>query len=356
MISEDFAFFGFDDTAWDRLASLLLGERENEPHPARGVLVVVVARGAGPVAAFHTALGSVDPATLPSLDDLEAFCEATEVGACLIVRPGAMTDFADYLSEPLNPTDDFVTRVMRFAHVSRELGGGALLGVWPNPLPEVLLPAAPAAKPAGELLLPDGHCAVLGVFDQGELWTAAVLRRQDGLVDTLAGPRAIEQWTGPLGGDWRRDHRVVIRSVEREVGPVHVGLFMERPTSQALFVERQTGAWALSFASRSLLVHPMPGFAAAALGINGVAGLAVAAFQAIEEMDPDEVAHIAAGFWHGLTDGQGLSGLLGFSPVEVVANAWQERVGGRSEDDTAPAAPETREPADSEATPPETDD
>ncbi|MEM7139307.1 MAG: hypothetical protein AAF500_22235 [Myxococcota bacterium] len=355
MISEDFAFFGFDDIAWDRLASLLLGERGDEPDTTRGVLVVVVARGAGPVAAFHTALGSVDPATLPSLDDLQTFCEATEVGACLIVRPGAMTDFADYLGEPLDPADDFVTRVMRFAHVLRELGGGALLGVWPNPLPDVLLPAAPAAKPAGELLLPDGHCAVLGIFEQGELWTAAVLRRQDGVVDTLAGPRAIERWTGPLGGDWRRDNRVVVRAVEREVGPVHVGLFMERQTSRSIFVERQPGAWALSFASRSLMVHPMPGFAAAALGINGVAGLAMAAFQAIEEMDPDEVAHIAAGFWHGLTDGQGLSGLLGFSPAEVVATAWQERVGRRSEDDTPDVPSDAGQPPEAEAKTPDSD-
>ena len=40
MISEDFAFFGFDETSWDRLASLFLGA-EDQGAP-RGVLVVVV--------------------------------------------------------------------------------------------------------------------------------------------------------------------------------------------------------------------------------------------------------------------------------------------------------------------------
>lgn len=344
MIGEDFAFFGFDDSTWDRLVSLLLGERGDGDRAPRGVLIVVVARGAGPVAAFHTARGSVDPASLAPLDDLRVFCRDMDAGACLIVRPGRKTSFADYLSDPLDPDEDYVARVMRFARVVRELGGGRLLGVWPNPLPDVLLPAAPAAKPAGEALLPDDHNAVLGVFDGGELWTAAVLRRHGGAFDTLAGPKAIEQWTGPLGGDWRRDHRVVIRAVERELGPVHVGVFMDRATSRSVFVNRDIGAWALGYARRNLILHPMPAFAAAALGVNGIAGIAQAAFQAIEEMDPDEVAHIAAGFWHGLTDGQGLAGLLGFSPTEAIQTAWKERISrhppaAEGERDATPSAP-----------------
>lgn len=335
MIGEDFAFFGYDEPTWNRLVSLLLGQREGAEKP-RGVLVVVVARGAGPVAAFHTSRGSVDPESLPSLDDLAVCCEAMDAGACLIVRPGTKTSFADYLSAPLDAEDDFVTRVMRFARVLRELGGGRLLGVWPNPLPDVFLPAASAAKPAGDLLLPDAHSAVLGIFEEGELWTAAVLRRRDGSFDTLAGPKAIERWTGPLGGDWRRDHRIVVRAIERELGPLHIGLFMDRATSRAVFIERSSGAWALGYASRNLVLHPMPRFAAAALGLNGIAGIAMAAFQAIEDMDPDEVAHIAAGFWHGLTDGQGLAGLLGFSPGEMIQTAWKERLNRRpSEPDGA---------------------
>ena len=39
MISEDFAFYGFDETSWDRLVALFLGEDRTD---AGGVLVVVV--------------------------------------------------------------------------------------------------------------------------------------------------------------------------------------------------------------------------------------------------------------------------------------------------------------------------
>lgn len=326
MISDEFAFFGFDGVSWDRLVSLALGERDAAAKKPRGVLVVVIDTRGTPVAAFHTAEGTLEPAALPPLDDLPAFCDATAAGGCIIMRERAMPGLEEYLAEPLDAEQDFVARVMRFARVLRELGNGNLLRVWPNPLPDLLFPPASAAKPAGEVLLPDDHSAVLGVFDGGELWTAAVLRRRDGRFDVLAGPEAISEWTGPLGGEWHRDHRVVVQAVERELGPVHVGLFMELQTARSILADRQPGGWALSYASRNLIIHPLPGFAAAALGLNGIVGAAQAAFQAIEEMDPDEVAHIVQGFWRGLTDGKGFAGLLGFSPTEVISEVWREKV------------------------------
>ncbi len=332
MISDEFAFFGFDDVSWDRLVSLLLGEKDAAPTKPRGVLVVVVDAGGAPVGSFHTADGSIDPASLPPLDDLAAFCDATAAGACIVMREPAMPELAEYLAEPLDTEQDFVARVMRFARVLRELGNGNLLRVWPNPLPDLFFPPASAAKPAGDVLLPDDRSVILGVFDGAELWTAAVLRRRGGRFDVLAGPEAISEWTGPLGGAWRRDHRVLVQAVERELGPVHVGLFMELPTARAIFSDRQPGAWALSYASRNLLIYPLPGFATAALGVDGLVGVAQYAFQAIEEMDPDEVARIAEGFWRGLTDGQGLAGLLGFSPTEVISEVWQEKIAALDED------------------------
>ena len=309
MISEDFAFFGFDDTSWDRLVSLFLGGN-GEERP-RGVLVLVIDSERMPVACFHTATGSVDPATLPDVPTLEALCDATEAGACIVMRERAMADLADYLAEPIDPGQDFATRVMRFAHVLRELGNGNWLRIWPNPLPDLLLAAAPAAKPAMDFLLPDGHSVVLGVFEDGQLWTGAVLRRNGGNFDVLAGPAAMSEWAGPLGGAWHRDHRVLTRAIERELGPLHIGFFMERTTAQTLLTGRQAGEWAIAFATRELLVHPLPGYAAAGLGIDVLSGAAQVALAALDEMDSEEIITIAQGFWRGLTDGKGIEGLLG---------------------------------------------
>ena len=309
MISEDFAFFGFDDTSWDRLVSLFLGGN-GEERP-RGVLVLVIDSERMPVACFHTATGSVDPATLPDVPTLEALCDATEAGACIVMRERAMADLADYLAEPIDPGQDFATRVMRFAHVLRELGNGNWLRIWPNPLPDLLLAAAPAAKPAMDFLLPDGHSVVLGVFEDGQLWTGAVLRRNGGTFDVLAGPAAMSEWAGPLGGAWHRDHRVLTRAIERELGPLHIGFFMERTTAQTLLTGRQAGEWAIAFATRELMVHPLPGYAAAGLGIDVLSGAAQVALAALDGMDSEEIITIAQGFWRGLTDGKGIEGLLG---------------------------------------------
>jgi hypothetical protein len=299
VISEDFAFFGFDEASWDRLVSLLAGS--NEPH---GVLVVVVNRAAVPVACFHTERGSIAPSLLPPPVDLEALCEVAEARACIVMRDRAMGELQSYLAEPLGKGQDFVSRVMRFVHVLRQLGNGSWLRVWPNPLPDLLLAAAPAAKPGTDLLLPDGHSVVLGVFEQGELWTAAVVRRNGGKLDVFAGPGAISEWVGPLGGAWQRDHRVLADAIEGELGPIHLGLFMERPTAERLIRDRQAGEWARAFATRDLIVHPLPGFVAAGLGFDVVRGAAQLAAQLFEGIESDEIASIAQRFWKGFTEGK----------------------------------------------------
>ncbi len=338
MISDNFAFLGFDELTWNRLVGLLLAEREDGPSKPRGVLVVVVDGSGVPVASFHTAQGGLDPQTLPPLDDLAAFCDATAAGACVVMRERTMSVATESLGEPLGGDEDFVVRVMRFVQLLRALGGGDLLQVWPNPVPELL---ATAARPAGQALLPDDRAIVLAVFEDGALFTAAALRRREGEFDLLAGPKTILDWTGPIGGDWRRDQRAIRQAVERELGPIHAGLFTDLETAREVFIEGTPGAWALGFAARSLIVDPFPGVAAAALGANGLIGVAHHALRVVEEMDPDEVARIAQGFWRGLTDGKGIAGILGFSPTEAFSEAFRG---------TLDAVRETRRPRPS-ATP-----
>ncbi len=322
MISEEFAFFGFDDASWSRLVSLFLGDETNG---RRGVLIVVVDVAGAPVASFHTAKGSIDPADLGPLSDLGASCAAHDAAACVVMRERAMAQIELYLSSPLDPDQDFVARVMRFVRVVRELGNGNWLRVWPNPLPDLVVSAAPVAKPLSDLLLPDGQSVVLGVFDEdGELWTAAAVRRIAGELDVLAGPHALTTWAGPMGGEWRRDHRVLVEAVARELGSVHLGLFMSVPTAQRLFQGRKAGDWAVAFATRDLMIHPLPASAAAGLGLDVLGGAAQQALQVLEGMEADELVSIARGFWHGLTDGRGLEGLLGFSPRRAISEAWEQ--------------------------------
>ena len=310
MISEDFAIFGFDRESWDRLVSLVAPSREG-----KGVLVVVVNSYGIGVAAFHTARGTLDPRTLPAPGDLQGLCEETGSKACIVMRERAMEKVADYLFDPLDAADEYDARVLRFARVIRELGNGNWLRVWPNPFPNALLSAAPAATSAVDLLLPDDRVVVLAVFDQGELSSGAALRRTRGELDALVGTGALAEWSGPLGGAWERDHRVVAAAVERELGPLHLGLYMERETAERVFDPHRSGEWALAYAARALIAHPLPGFLAAGLGIDVLRGAAQTAFQVVEGLEPEELSTIARGFWRGLTDGRGLKGLLELLPT-----------------------------------------
>jgi hypothetical protein len=309
VISEDFAFFGFDEPSWDRLVSLVA--EDNAPS---GVLVVVVNRIGVPVASFHTTRGMLDPRSLPAPGDLPGLCAATEAMACIVMRDRTMGELSEDLAEPLGPDQDLASRGMRFAQVLRELGNGNWLRVWPNPFPDVLLAAAPSAKSTTDLLLPDGHSVVLGIFDDGQLWTGAVLRRQGGGFDAFAGPVAMAEWAGPLGGAWERDHRVIAEAVRQRLGEIHLGLFLERPTAERLFAAGPSGEWAKAYATRDLILHPMPPFAAAGLGLDVVRGAAKLAMQVVEGFDPEEMSTIAKGFWRGFTDGRGIDGLLELLP------------------------------------------
>jgi len=103
---------------------------------------------------------------------------------------------------------------------------------------------------------------------------------------------------------------------------------MELSTAQAVLSGRQAGDWAMAFATRELMIHPVPGYAAAGLGLDVLGGAAQYALQALEQIDSEELVTIAQGFWRGLTDGKGLEGLLGFSPVQAISGALRKASSG----------------------------
>ena len=142
---------------------------------------------------------------------------------------------------------------------------------------------------------------------------------------------------------------MLARAIERELGPIHIGLFMELHTAQSLLRGRQAGDWAMAFATRGLIVHPVPGYAAAGLGIDVLSGAAQYAIQALEQMDPEEILDIAQGFWRGLTDGKGVQGLLGFSPAQAIHSAIEEKASSEPPPENAAEAEGTDETEDEPA-------
>ncbi len=316
MLSDDLSVFGFDATSWDRLRALLLGNSE-ESEAALAVLVLFVDADGGPVAALHSSEGAFEPAPWAA-SDLKRLCASKRARACFVMNAPPAAELDALVSETLDAEDGHERGARRLLRLIQHGTNGGLRRIWPRFFANFNVAGGSTAELALDLILPADHCLLLGVFEGAELWTGLVLHR-GGDLDVLAGPTALRKWSGPLGGDWRRDQRVVLRAVEREIGAVHLAGFMARPTAERLFRKPGRGSWALAYANKELIVHPVPAYAATALAFDGLAGMARGLWGLFEGLEKDDLSRILHGFWKGLTDNQGLKGLLDLFPEQQVA-------------------------------------
>ena len=307
MISEGLALFGFDSQTWGRLSGLLLGSAER-PDLARGLLVLFVDSDGSPIAALDSRDGAFEPEA-GALGDLRKLCEARGARACFVMDALPAAELDTLVSVPLG--SDYESEASWLLRLAEHAVRGGLRRIHPNLPMNPPLPFGSTTEIALDLLLPPDHCLLLTVFDGAEIWTGAALHRGAEL-DMLAGPTALRDWTGPLGGDWRRDQRVVLRAVERELGPVHLAVFAARPTAERLFASPAHGSWALSYLTKEIIVSPSPAYLTAALALDGAAGMGRGFLGLFEGMEKEELFGILQGFWRGLTDNQGLTGLLDF--------------------------------------------
>lgn len=264
MLSEDFAFRGFSAASWDALLTLM-GQRTREQKTAR--LVVVEAPDRSAIAAFTTTGVIVDVAEYKGRDDLGQLCKHYGCVTGIVVREGTVERVSRHTAQQTATGADLFDQVLPLLHALREAELQGAIYRYPPPT-LVPLPTAFMLRKALDLILPDQHSLVFGVWEQGQLWTGMVLRRRAGLIDLCAGPDAISDWVGPLGGDFHRDHRTITYAVGRSVAPVHIGLYAERKQLEALLRNAEPGAWLKAVALREIVFDPAPPYVGAALGAD----------------------------------------------------------------------------------------
>ncbi|MBX3251777.1 MAG: hypothetical protein KF901_31655 [Myxococcales bacterium] len=362
MISANLRFEGFDATSWTNLVSLFMpglpDRLRRAPDPsdapaadlggrASGSVLVVVDEAGQVLAATHSQRGRIRElggTTLELGSDAPLVALAARCGAhrVLALREGVMEELAERLALRFRADDTYVAQILETFRAARELEAAGQLRLWPNPLQNVPLPSAQTLGRAVDVLLPDGRAAVMALWD-GDLWTALVLRRRHGEIDLVAGPELLTRWTGPLGGDWRRDYRVMVDAVARMVAPVHVGLFAETPTVRGLLREADAGAWAREVAVRNVVMTPMPRAFMAALGADAVRGVGKASARALGGLDVPKlfgsfvpiVREVRARVSHA----RSVTEILGFDPLAVLGAALR-RDGGDVDDGEAGDTPE----------------
>jgi hypothetical protein len=363
MISSDVRIQGFDARAFTNLVSLfapnVVFRQERDPAdsdapehsvleprvlerraqdeargelPERdGSLVVVVSKHGKVRKAFHTVHGRVRDLELAGLDRLEGLPEMYGAKRVIALREGSLEDLFARASSRMHREDDYIAQVLHVIRAIREEMDEGRIVVHPRPFPSIPLPTPQLVRRTLDSVLPDDRSFVLAVWRGHSLWTAVILRRRAGEIDWIAGPDQLLAWTGPLGGDWRRDHRLVSQAAAEHVAPVHLGLYGDLRSVRRLLRSREAGAWAKAVASREVILHPTPPYVAVALGADAarrVAQKSSAMFGGglLGGLDPlRRLAPLLSVLRNRVGEVASVTQALGFDPLKLLAQ-FLERV------------------------------
>lgn len=352
MISSDIRIQGFDARAFTNLISLfapnVVFRRERDPSDSDapelepvedatpdtrdGSLVVVVSARGTLRKAFHTVRGrvrglSLGPSTTGApFGPLEDLPERYGAKRVIVLREGVLEELFARASARMHREDDYIAQWLQIARALREELDAGRMAMHPKPFVSVPLPTAQLVRRTLDSVLPDDRAFVLAVWRGHALWTAAVLRRRGGEIDWIAGPDQLLSWTGPLGGDWRRDHRIVSQAVAAHVAPVHLGLYGELRSVRRLLRSREAGGWAKAVASREVILHPTPPYVAVALGADAVRRVAKKSTALLGGLDPlRQLVPVLGALRSRVVEVASVTQSLGFDPLKVLAQ-FLERV------------------------------
>ncbi len=335
MLSADVRFEGFTTTDWTRVLSLFRPRRrsseQRDPARPRGGVVAVHARGTL-LKLVHTEVGRLrlDDAQRAFPCPAEALAHAHHASWCAILEAGTLESIMDRFAERTRRGDDIAAQSLTVLHLAREEALAGRIEIWPGRLRGVPIPSPAMVRGSLDSVCPTGRTMVLGLFEEGELWTSIALRRGLGGFNLVLGPDEVRADMGLLAGDWRRDYRHLSRVIEDRSGPLAFGCYAEVATLRKLEVDPTPGAWARAAALRELILSPLPAPLAIPLGVD--AGWAAwSALRAVaERLDPVGVVAPAMAALRDLAAGRSgarhdegggdpaVEDALGFHPLELL--------------------------------------
>ncbi len=282
MIDRETRIAGFDARSWNRLLSVVApGLVSRAPHEwdahaaSDGGTLVVFFHQARILRALHTRRGTAKTTGVwPGRDGLEDLARETGSHFVIACEAGALEEFYERIGGRLRLEDDDVATTLIVVGALRELHDEGAILLWPDLVPErVPLPTAAVAHRALDFFLPDDHAVVVALFDDDSIDTAIIAERRGGRLRRVLGPEVLRDLVGPLGGDFRRDYRVIRRAVEQHVAPLAWGVYTTTPLLHDLLRTTEPSAFAEAIATRDVVLDPMPAW----LGIAAGAGVVRAA-------------------------------------------------------------------------------
>lgn len=330
MISADLRVEGFDTPSWTQLISLFmpgLDERlADHVEGARGTLTLVEDTERTVLTAIDSTRGPVHSLCGCLTGDLEQMALTHSVRRVVVLRAGTMEELSERLGLSARVSDDYVSQMLGLLRAVRGAMDAGHIRLWPNPFANVPIPPPGAIARALDILLPRDRALLVMLFKPGtspaQLATAAAVRRNhEGEIDLLAGPDLLRTWAGPTGGDWQRDYRVYVDAVSRNVAEVHMGIFSEVPTLEALLRRGgDPGAWAAETATRNMIISPVPAAVAVAVGADALRGVGRASAKALGGFDfAGRLLPLASQLRSRWLAARTVTDELGFDPLRVLA-------------------------------------
>jgi hypothetical protein len=268
----DVRFEGWTAEDWQRFLSLWKprGPSREEIHdsaerPHGGLFVVH--DGVRVRKLLHTAKGRIPPpATWPI--PLETLAESHRASWVIAGHLGALDEVMERFGARARREDDLIAQALSLVAIVREMTAEGALERWPRRLHGIPTPTEGMVERALDSVCVSGRAILLGMFKDGELWTAFVGRRRGAGFDVVAGPDELRPAMGVLSGDWRRDYRYLVETVEARYAPLGLGCFGEVDTFRELVVDSRPGAWSRAVALRELVLSPIPAALGLALGYD----------------------------------------------------------------------------------------
>ncbi len=329
MLSADVRFEGYTATDWQRVLALFRPRRASaelrDPERPRGGVIAV--HGGGKLRKLvHTAVGRL------RLDDAlpdwpitpQELATRHRASWAAIIEMGALEGIMEQFGARARRGDDLTAQTLLFLALARDEVVAGRVQHWPSRLAGMPIPTSGMIRGTLDAVCPPGRSMVIGLFEDGELWTSLALRRAEtGLFDRVLGPDELRRDMGLLSGDWRRDYRHLSRSVEHAMGELAFGCFAEASTFRALEVDPTPGAWARAVAVRDVVLSPVPVAMAVPLGLDaGRAALGLARQVAEHTGVWGTVGPLVSGFGsaarQALFGDRDATGVLGFDALELL--------------------------------------
>lgn len=270
MLTADVRFEGWTTADWTRFLHLWKprAPAEREPTRPRGGLLVVH-EGGRVRKMLHTGRGRVEPPRARWPIPLSELAQAEGASWAAALHLGALEEVMERFGARARRGQDLIAQSLEVIGIVREMIGEGAIDHWPRRLRGLPTPSEAMVRRSVDALCPDGRAIALGMFKDGELWTAFAARRRGALFDVIAGPDELRPMMGLLSGDWRRDYRHLARAVEDRYAPLAFGCFAEVDAFRALQVDARPGAWGRAVVVRDLILSPIPMAVGLALGVDG---------------------------------------------------------------------------------------